>query len=187
MNTPVPDPAGTKGSPATSSSTDDEFGKVYEQLRAVARQMLLDQKPGHTLQATALVHEVWLRLRPNGTAAPCGQEQFHRLAATAMRHILIDHARGRGRQKRGGRRARISLDAVELACEGHTDDILAVDEAIERLRAVEPALSELVQLRFFAGLTVEESAQALGQSARTVYRDWDYAKTLLLRELRAGE
>ena len=166
-------------------SADGEFPKVYEQLRAVAKQMLVGQRPGHTLQATALVHEAWIRLLRSGQSTPAGPGHFHRLAATAMRHILIDHARAANRQKRAGRRERIALDAVELAGEGRTDDILAVDAASERLRERNPALAELVQLRFFAGLTVEEAARALGQSERSTYRDWDFAKALLLRELRA--
>ncbi|MBK8979068.1 MAG: sigma-70 family RNA polymerase sigma factor [Planctomycetes bacterium] len=167
---------------------DGEFARVYDQLRAVARRMLLDQKPGHTLQATALVHEAWLRLLRSGSPGVDGEGHFHRLAAVAMRHILIDHARRRGRQKRGGPVRRLSLDAVELASEDRTDDILDVDAAIERLRAAEPELAELVQLRFFAGLKVEEVAVVLGRPLRTLYRDWDLAKAMLLRELRvAGE
>lgn len=168
-------------------AADGDFLKVYEQLRAIARQMLLDQKPGHTLQATALVHEAWLRLLHSGQAGQTSTEHYHRLAATAMRHILIDHARTRCRQKRGGRRQRISLDAVELVFEGDSESILAVDEAIGRLREHDPALADLVNLRFFAGLSVEEAARALGQSERSTYRDWDYAKALLLRELNKGE
>jgi RNA polymerase sigma factor (TIGR02999 family) len=171
--------------PELPSAVDGEFQKVYEQLRAVARQMLLDQKPGHTLQATALVHEAYLRLVRSGSATPQEPSHFYRLAASVMRHILIDHARRGVRQKRGGRAERIALDAVELASSGRTEDLVAVDEAIERLRAHEPGLAELVQLRFFAGLTVEEAAATLGHSVRTVYRDWDYAKALLLRELRS--
>lgn len=179
------DPTGDLPDPTPPA--DGEFGRVYEQLRAVARNLLLDQKPGHTLQATALVHEAWVRLLQGGHTQPGSADQYRRLAATAMRHILIDHARTRSRQKRGGRRERIALDAVELASEGNTEDILAVDEAIERLRATQPVLADLVQLRFFAGLTVEEAAQTLGRSERATYRDWDYAKALLLRELRGSE
>lgn len=166
---------------------DPDFLRVYEQMRALARQMLFEQRPGHTLQATALVHEAWLRLQRNGTEVAIDSTHFQRLAATAMRHLLIDHARRGTRVKRGGRRERIALDAVELASAGNNDDILAVDDAIERLRASEPALAELVHLRFFAGLTVDEAAAALGQSVRSTYRDWEFAKTLMLRELRADE
>ncbi|MBK8979066.1 MAG: RNA polymerase subunit sigma [Planctomycetes bacterium] len=119
---------------------EGEFARVYDQLRAVARRMLLDQKPGHTLQATALVHEAWLRLLRSGSPGVDGEGHFHRLAAVAMRHILIDHARRRGRQKRADPARRLSLDAVELASEDRTDDILDVDAAIERLRAAEPLL-----------------------------------------------
>ena len=133
---------------------DAEFQGVYEQLRGLAKQMLLDPS------------------------------RFHRVAAQAMRNILIDHARARGRKKREGRIGQLSLDAVELASQGDTDEILAVDEAIERLRESQPGLAELVELRFFAGLSNEEAAKALGLSERTVYRDWTYAKALLLRALK---
>jgi len=161
---------------------DAEFQGVYEQLRGLAKQMLLDQRPGHTLQATALVHEAYLRMQQG--AALLDPSRFHRVAAQAMRNILIDHARARGRKKREGRIGQLSLDAVELASQGDTDEILAVDEAIERLRESQPGLAELVELRFFAGLSNEEAAKALGLSERTVYRDWTYAKALLLRALK---
>lgn len=166
------------------SDSGPGFDAVYTQLRALARHMLLDQRPGHTLQATALVHEAYLRLQRSSAATPPDPEHFHRIAAQAMRNILIDHARSRGRQKREGRQGQLSLDAVELASLGQTDEILEVDEAIERLRAEHPELAELIELRFFAGLSNEEAARALRQSERTVYRDWAYAKALLMRTLR---
>lgn len=159
------------------------FDGVYQQLRALARHLLQDQRRNHTLQATALVHEAWLRLQHGDPGVLADPGRFHRVAAQAMRHLLIDHARARGRQKRKGRITQISLDALELATAGRTDDVLAVDAAIDSLRQSHPQLAELVELRFFAGLTNEEAARALGLSERTVYRDWTYAKVLLLRAL----
>jgi RNA polymerase sigma factor (TIGR02999 family) len=179
------EPADSPARPELASpNSGPGFDAVYAQLRALARHMLQDQRPGHTLQATALVHEAYLRLQQSTGSGISDPNRFHRIAAQAMRNILIDHARSRGRQKREGRQGQLSLDAVELASLGETDEILAVDEAIERLRAEHPELAELVELRFFAGLSNEEAARALGQSERTVYRDWAYAKALLMRALR---
>lgn len=175
----VETPAPTGGQP-----NDAEFVRVYDQLRGLARQMMGDQKAGHTLQATALVNEAWFRLRgAEGTLTDAAH--YHRLAAVAMRNILIDHARGKGRRRRGGGWDKIALDAVELASTGNADAILAVDEALDQLQVGQPVLAELVRLRFFAGLTMAEAARVLGVSERSAYRDWDYAKVLLLRELRA--
>lgn len=162
----------------------DGFERVYERLRSLAHQMLLNQRPGHTLQATALVHEAYLHLQQGAPELLAEPGQFQRVAAQAMRNILIDHARARGRRKRDGRVGQLSLDAVELASRGETDELLAVDEAIARLRASHPELAELVELRFFAGLSNEHAARVLGRSERSVYRDWTYAKALLWRELK---
>ena len=125
-----------------------------------------------------------MRLLMSGGSVLSDAGRFHRVAAVAMRNILVDHARGRARLKRAGRIEQLSLDAGELAGRGANDEILVVDEAIERLRGSHPELANLVQMRFFAGLTIEQVASALGQSERTIYRDWTYAKALLLRELR---
>lgn len=170
--------------PGQAPAADPDFDKVYAQLRSLARQMLTNQRPGHTLQATALVNEAYLHLLQGAESALADPSRFHRVAAVAMRNILIDYARGRGRQKRDGRRQGIPLDAVELASQGDTDEILTVDEAITHLEGTNPELAELVQMRFFAGLTIEDVARAQGRSERSVYRDWTYAKALLLRELR---
>jgi RNA polymerase sigma factor (TIGR02999 family) len=170
--------------PAGPPVPDAEFQRAYAHLRALAHQMLQDQRPGHTLQATALVHEAYLNVLDGAPSALSEPGRFQRVAAVAMRNILIDYARGRARQKRSGGIRQLPLDALELASQGATDDILCVDEAITRLQAERPELAELVRLRFYCGLTIEEAAKALGQSERTVYRDWTYAKALLLRELR---
>ena len=160
------------------------FPQLYQQLRSLARRMLAAERTGHTLQATALVHEAWLGLERAGSTAGHDPRQFQRMAAVAMRHILVEHARGRGRKKRGGGATRIPLDALELAARGDDDQIMAVDDAIRVLAERQPELAELVELRFFAGMTIDEVAQAQGVSVRTVHRDWQLAKAMLSRTLR---
>jgi RNA polymerase sigma factor (TIGR02999 family) len=161
---------------------------VYDQLRALAAQKLADEHPGQTLQPTALVHEAYLRLV--GTDSPPeeweGRGHFFAAAAEAMRRILIDNARRKGSRKRGGARARVDLDASELCAPELREDLLALDEALNRLAATEPEAARLVQLRYFAGLTLAEAAQVLGISARTADRLWTYARAWLHRALEGG-
>jgi RNA polymerase sigma-70 factor (ECF subfamily) len=157
--------------------------KVYEQLRAIARAKLAQQPAGHTLQATALVHEAFLKLREHSSIISAEPGRFFHAAAQAMRQILIDHARARGRVKRGGGVRREFADVAELADENDPEEILALDEAISRLEQVEPRAAEVVKLRFFAGLTVEETAAVLEMSERTVKREWQYARAWLFRAL----
>lgn len=168
------------------ASPDGEFEQLYRQLRGIAHRMLAGERTGHTLQATALVHEAWLGLQRSGSMTH-DPARFQRMAAAAMRNILVEHARSRGRQKRGGKAARIPLDALELASRGEDGELLALDEALRCLEQSEPELGELVQLRFFAGLTIEDIAKVLGTSVRTVHRDWSLAKALLSRLLRVDE
>lgn len=158
------------------------FLAQYSEVRQLARRMLLHDRGRHSLGATELAHEAWLRLVGNDLAAE-SPEQFRRLVVVAMRHALIDRARARGSQKRGGGQARLPLDALELANVERFDELLAVDEAIERLRERNAEAAELVRLRFFAGLSVEETARALGTSERSVQRDWVYARAQLMRLL----
>ena len=169
--------------PQAASAGDQQALDRYRELRALARRLLAAERPDHTLAPTDLAHEVWLRLA--GTTLPDGLPiaEFRTLAARAMRHLLIDHARTRGRDKRPGSRKRISLDALELVSAGDFGELMALDEAIEQLAGKDPALAELVRLRFYAGLTVDETAQALGVSPRSVDRDWSLAKALLQRML----
>lgn len=173
----------TPAGPPSAADGDPAVLDRYRELRALARQLLFAERKNHSFGPTDLVHEAWLRL--SGQAAPgqLSHDEFRRLAATTMRHVLVDHARARARQKRSGSGERIPMDALDLAVAGQFDDLLAVDEAIERLRAKDPALAELVRLRFFAGLTVDETAQALGTSPRSIDREWTLAKALLLRML----
>lgn len=167
---------------------------VYTQLRAIAQQQMNGERPGHTLSATALVHEAYLRLG-EGPAAPAERGPSYVFAAAeAMRRILIEHARARGRLKRGGRLVRVSLDAIgdvadlgTAAAEGAAG-VLAFDEAFRRLEEHDPGVADVVRLRFYAGLTVPETARAIGVAARTVDNRWAYARAWMARELgRGGE
>ena len=161
---------------------------VYEELRKLAAQQLAVEAPGQTLQPTALVHEAYLRLvggRPE--AHWNGRGHFFAAAAEAMRHILVDNARRKRRAKHGGGRHRVPLDdAVPVAPEA-ADDLLALDEALTRLAAEDPEAAQLVQLRYFAGLSVEQAAETLGMSRATAYRHWTFARAWLLNELAGSE
>jgi len=156
---------------------------VYEELLVIARQRLRDERVHHTLNATALVHEAYMRLVGDDAAAWENRAHFFGAAARAMRQVLIDYARKRGRAKRGGDQARIPLNVVDLAVEAPVEDVLAVDRAVEKLAAKDPRMAEVVQLRFYAGLSVEETAAALGMSERTVRREWSLARAWMMREL----
>jgi RNA polymerase sigma factor (TIGR02999 family) len=163
---------------------------VYDELRKLAAQKLAHENPGQTLQATALVHEAYLRLVNDGDGK-VSQEQrwdsrghFFAAAAEAMRRILIDRAREKNAEKRGGNRKRLDIDASDLATTAAPDQLLAVDEALAKLARGDPAAARLVELRYFAGLTVDEAGKALGISTATAYRHWHYARAWLYSELR---
>ena len=156
---------------------------VYDELRALAGARLRHERPDHSLQATALVHEAYIRLVGWEQQSWIDRAHFYRAAAEAMRRILIDHARGRARGKRGGGRVRVDLEDANLATWDDPDDVLALDEALHRLMEQDPRAAEIVQLRFFAGLSVEETAKALELSIRTVHREWKFARTWLFRAL----
>jgi RNA polymerase sigma factor (TIGR02999 family) len=153
---------------------------VYHELRKLAAQKLATEKPGQTLQATALVHEAYLRL-VGGDEAPAWNSRGHFFAAAAeaMRRILVNRARDKRRLKRGGDRGRVELEDVAIADEAGSPDILALDEALESLAREEPACAELVKLRFFAGLSAEQAAAVLGVSTSTAEKDWAYARSWL--------
>jgi RNA polymerase sigma factor (TIGR02999 family) len=162
---------------------------VYNELRKLAARKLAREAPGQTLQATALVHEAYLRLVGGGEAQHWdSRRHFFAAAAEAMRRILIDNARRKQAKRHGGGWQRQELLEAELAIDSTGDDLFAVDEALSRLATHEPEIAKLVELRFFAGLTLEEAARSLGLSPRTAYRYWAYARAWLRRELdRAGE
>ncbi|HEU4509773.1 MAG TPA: sigma-70 family RNA polymerase sigma factor [Pyrinomonadaceae bacterium] len=155
---------------------------IYEELRGRAAGYLRRERPGHTLQPTALVHEAYLRLAGAQDVPWQNRTHFFAIAATLMRRILVEHARKKAASKRGGAEIRLTLDE-NLAGADKGIDLLAVDQALERLAAIDAQQARVVELRFFSGLSVEESAEALGVSPRTVKRDWSVAKAWLHREL----
>ena len=154
---------------------------VYDELRQLAAQRMAQEKPGQTLQATALVHEAYLRLV--GDQHFENRRHFFAAAAEAMRRILVENARRKGRHRHGGRRQRVELPADVAAGADPMEDIVAVDEALDALTRDDPETAELVKLHYFGGLTLEEAAKLLGMSARTAYRNWSYARAWLFRRL----
>jgi RNA polymerase sigma factor (TIGR02999 family) len=153
---------------------------VYQELRALAAKKMRQERSDQTLQATALVHEAYLRLVDQTNAPPWdGRWHFFAAAAEAMRRILVDNARSRGRLKRGGGGQRVSLDEIELTVGDPSPDLLALDEALLELELLHPDKAQLVKLRYFAGLTQDEAAEAMGISPRTAGRAWAYARAWL--------
>jgi RNA polymerase sigma factor (TIGR02999 family) len=160
---------------------------VYEELRQLAAQRLAQEKPGQTLQATALVHEAYLRLVDVEQAQHWNSRgHFFAAAAEAMRRILVDQARHKGSHKRGGGRARQDIDRLEIALPEVPEDLIALDQALDKLAATDKKAADLVHLRFFAGLPVPEAAQLLGISPRTADRLWAYARAWLHQEIQGG-
>jgi RNA polymerase sigma factor (TIGR02999 family) len=156
---------------------------VYDELRRVARARLRQERPGHTLQATALVHEAYLRLIGPGEATPDNRAQLFGMAARLMREILVDHARRKNARKRGSAATKVSLHDAVAAPEIAIVDLLALDEALIELAARDARACQVVELRFFAGLTIDEVAEALHVSTATVERDWTVAKAWLHQRL----
>ena len=166
-------------------AADQLLPLVYDELRRLAAQKMARESAGQTLQPTALVHEAWLRL--GGDAQPNWQNRAHFFAAAAeeMRRILIDRARRRHALRHGGGQERLNADDLELTADAENDDrLLAVHEALGKLAARDPRKAELVKLRYFAGMTIEEAAQALGISEPTAKRWWTFARTWLYQEIR---
>lgn len=161
---------------------------VYQELRRLAAHKMAAESPGHTLQATALVHEAWMRLRGEGHDWE-SRAQYFAAAAEAMRRILIDSARRKAAERHGGKLERVEADAVELQIESPapSEKLLELNEALDLLAKHDARKAELVKLRYFAGLTIDEAAEVLGVSAPTAKRDWAYAKAWLYREIQSGE
>ena len=157
---------------------------VYDELRQLAHHYMRGERAGHTLQTTALVNEVYLRLAGIDAMRWRDRAHFFAMTATLMRRVLVDYARQRGREKRGGGVSVTSLTENAVAAQREVD-VMALDEALERLATVDPQQSRVVELRFFAGLSVEETAEVLGISSATVKRDWSTAKLWLYNELRS--
>lgn len=157
---------------------------VYEELRALAQAEMARLSPGQTLQATALVHEAWLRLSQSSGAHWESRAHFFAAAARAIRQIVIDQARRRAALKRGGDRVRVELDRVAIAVDAPSDDLLALDEALNELSRQNQRAAGIVDLRYFGGMTVDAVADLLGLSKRTVEREWEYARTWLFTRIR---
>jgi RNA polymerase sigma factor (TIGR02999 family) len=164
-----------------AGAADDLLPLVYAELRSLAAKLLRNERPDHTLQPTALVHEAYLRLVDQRVDTWQNKAHFLAIAATAMRRILIDHARRRRAAKRGG--ARVTLDDDVAAETGPSLDLLELDDALARLSALDARQGQVVELRFFGGLGVEETAAVLGVAPATVKRDWTIARAWLHREL----
>jgi RNA polymerase sigma factor (TIGR02999 family) len=165
-------------------AADELLPLVYEELRKLAAARMAGQRPDHTLQPTALVHEAWLRLA-GPDAKFEGRTHFFAAAAEAMRHILVDRARSKSALRHGGGQQRVEFDEAGLAAPANDDQILAVNDALEKLAVENKAGADLVKLRYFGGMTLAEAAQALGVSERTADNYWAYAKAWLLREMQA--
>ena len=159
---------------------------VHDELRRLARRYMAGEHPGHTLQATALVNEAYLRLIEINQVQWQNRAHFFAMSARVMRRILVDSARARGNEKRGGGVPKVSLDEGLLVSTRPGHDLVALDDALQALEAVHPRKSQVVEMRFFGGLSIEETGEALHVSPDTVKRDWRFAKLWLLRELKAG-
>lgn len=159
------------------------FALVYEEMRRIASRQMAGERRDHTLQTTALVHEAYVRLVGDGRLRWSSKAHFYAAVAEAMRRILIDHARARRRVKRGEGRARLPVNLDDLAARSDPAEILAVDDAIRRLEEEDARAARIVRLRFYAGLSLEETAEALETPERTVRREWSYARVRLFRML----
>jgi len=168
------------------AAADELLPLVYEELRKLAASRMANEAPNQTLQPTALVHEVWLRLVGNDNPQFDNRAHFFSAAAEAMRRILIDNARRKRAQRHGGGLEKVALDAVELSAPENDDQLLAVHEALDKLAAIHALQAEVVKLRYFVGMTNVEAAQALGLSERTVKNYWNHARAWLFREINAA-
>lgn len=174
-----------RGASRRRDSLDALMPEAYEELRIIARRQLVRRERGGTLSTTGLVHEAYLKLAEQSRKAWRDRGHFFALASLVMRHVLVDRAKARGALKREGKRERVSLDSNELAAEDQAEALLLLNDAIDRLEDVEPRLAQVVDCRFFGGLTDEETAESLGVTVRTVQRDWVKARMLLRQGLSA--
>ncbi len=168
-------------------AADELLPLVYEELRRLAAQKMSHERPGQTLEATALVHEAYIRLLGAEAQNWSGRTHFFSAAAEAMRRILIENARRKQRYKHGSDRHRVDLNDSEIAIEGPSTDLLALDEALTKLTEEDRVVANLVKLRYFAGLTLEQAAAVLGVSRRTADRYWAYARAWLYQEITKAE
>jgi len=175
--------AASAGDPRAAA---DLMPLVYDELRKLAAHKMAQEKPGQTLQATALVHEAWLRLNESNRQEWRGREHFFSAAAEAMRRILVENARRKSRLRHGGQFERVDCDLIDLPIAADDEKCLQVNEALDRLAEIDPRKAEVVKMRMFIGLEVQEIAAALNASEKTVQRDWTFAKAWLSRELKEG-
>jgi len=172
-----------KAGAGSQAAYDELFPLVYAELRRIAARQMRHEKPGRTLQTTALVHEAYLRLLKDASLSFENRAHFLGIAARAMREILIEHARARSARKRGGGAVRLTLDDLSASVPAPPVDVLALDEALERLARIDQRYARVVELRYFGGLSVDETAAALKLSPATVKRAWTLARAWLFREL----
>ena len=170
-----------------SGATEELLPLVYEELRVLAAQKMAQEKTGQTLQATALVHEAYVRLVDGGNQSWNSRGHFFKAAAEAMRRILVESARRKGRLKRGGAGKKLPLDETITAADETDVDLEALDEALARLDAEDPEKADLVKLRYFAGLTTHQAAEILGISIATANRHWSYARSRLFQDISKGD
>jgi RNA polymerase sigma factor (TIGR02999 family) len=166
---------------------DELMPLVYKELRRLAAHYMRGERPGHTLQTSALVNEAYLRLAGHEQIEWQNRAHFFAVAAQAMRRILVDHARRSGNQKRGGDAHKVALDEALVVSSERNAEVVALDDALALLAEIAPRKSQLVELRFFGGLSIEETAEVLKVSPGTVMRDWTFAKAWLRREITGGE
>lgn len=167
-----------------SQAAEDLMPLVYEELRRLAAAKLAREAPGQTLQATALVHEAWLRISDSQGQQWDGRGHFFAAAAEAMRRILVDNARRKKALKRGGNQEKVELDELNIVVDTEDDELLAIHEALDELAREDPIVAELVKLRFFAGLKIDEAALALNISRSTAKRHWNFAKAWLFNAVK---
>ena len=169
-----------------AKAADELLPLVYEELRLLAAQKLSHEPPGQTLQATALVHEAYLRLVGDEPQNWTGRGHFFAAAAEAMRRVLVDNARRKQAHKRGGDRQRLPLEAMDVAMRVTPEEIVALDDALTALARVDAQAAQIVKLRLFAGLSMDQAAQAIGVSRATAYREWTYARAWLRSRIHEG-
>jgi RNA polymerase sigma factor (TIGR02999 family) len=165
------------------AAADELIAAVYQELHRVAGRYMRAERPDHTLQPTALVNELFLKLLDHGPVDWQNRAHFFAVAAGQLRRILVNHARDRNAQKRGGKRVKLALTEVNGLAEPHEQDLLELDEVLDRLEQVDERAARVIELRFFAGMTDAEAAEALGISVATLKRDWAFGRAFLLRHL----
>ena len=184
MNTDENELTRVLNSVGSSQASEELLPLVYEELRRLAAARMAQESSGHTLQGTALVHEAWMRIAGAGVQRWANRGHFFAAAAEAMRRILIENARRKSRIKHGGGQIRVDIEGLDFAAASPDEQILLMDEALERLKTEDPEKAKIVLMKFFGGLTNQEVAETLNVTERTVERQWAYAKAWLFRDLR---